>query len=130
MNQHFGEHVTLDGYGGDKILLNDKEHILTILTNLPAELGMHILMPPQIILAPELGAKDPGGYSGFVIIAESHISIHTFPERRFVSADVYTCKNGMDVEKIKEYFKEKFKLTALETSFIKRGLEYPNHNVA
>jgi len=48
--------------------------------------------------------KDPGGWSGFVIIAESHISIHTFPARRFVSIDVYTCKNGLKKDFIIFYY--------------------------
>ena len=42
------------------------------------------------------------------MIAESHISIHTFPLRGFVSADVYTCQNSLDTEQICQYFAEAF----------------------
>lgn len=129
MSTHFGEHLTIDGYGGDKDLLNDKDLILGFLDELLVNLGMHALSQPQIVLAPDNGLKDPGGYSAFVIIAESHISIHTFPRREFISADVYTCKNGLDKKQIEEYFKDKFKLQEVETNFIIRGTRYPEGNI-
>ncbi|MEI7719728.1 MAG: S-adenosylmethionine decarboxylase [bacterium] len=126
--QHFGEHLTIDGYGGDKDSLNSKERVLLCLDELPKLLEMHQLAKPEVYFAPANDAKDPGGWSGFVVIAESHISIHTFPDRRFVSIDVYTCRNGMDTEFIKNYFKKAFKLSELEVNFLKRGLRYPAEN--
>lgn len=127
--QHFGEHVTIDGYGGDPERLNDKEAVFSVLTELCDALRMTPLMKPHILSAPDNHIKDPGGWSGFVMIAESHISIHTFPKRRFVSADVYTCQNGMDQEFIINYFKQKFALEEVETHFVKRGTKYPEHNL-
>jgi S-adenosylmethionine/arginine decarboxylase-like enzyme len=77
------ENLTIDGYNGDKQLLDSKEIVLTALCNLRELLGMNILTKPSVVTVPESGVKDPGGWSGFVIIAESHISIHTFPKRGF-----------------------------------------------
>ena len=57
---------------------------------------MHKLIEPIVVEVGQLSDKDPGGLSGYVLIAESHISIHTFPLRGFVSADVYTCQNSLD----------------------------------
>jgi S-adenosylmethionine decarboxylase len=129
MAAHFGEHVTIDGYGGDPERLNSEEAVLTALTELCYELRMRPLMKPVVLSAPDNHIKDPGGWSGFVMIAESHISIHTFPKRRFVSADVYTCQNGMDTEFVTSFFKKKFKLEDVETHFIKRGTRYPDKNL-
>ena len=129
MGNHFGEHITIDGYGGNKDQLDNKEIINNALIELPGLLGMKILIPPVIVSVADNGLKDPGGWTGFVIIAESHISIHTFPKRGFLSADVYTCKNGMDTGLIKTYFQNKFTLTELETNFIKRGIKYPPQNL-
>lgn len=126
---HFGEHLTIDGYGGNKKLLDNKNLILEILNNLPRELGMRILVRPKVVHAPSNNKKDPGGWTGFVVIAESHISIHTFPMRGFVSIDVYTCKNGIDTKFILKYFKEKFGLKDIEKNFIKRGTHYPEKNL-
>lgn len=129
MSAHFGEHITIDGYGGDHDRLNDKEVVYSTLVELCDVLHMRPLMKPVILSAPDNHIKDPGGWSGFVIIAESHISIHTFPKRRFVSADVYTCQNGVDVDFIANYFKKKFKLKDVERHFIKRGTRYPAKNI-
>ena len=125
----FGEHVTIDGYGGDFDLLNNEKIISHVLSDLPQTLGMKKLSVPMVVSARDNGLQDPGGWSGFVIIAESHIAIHTFPKRRFVSADVYTCQHGMDVKKIIDYFTETFKLSDVETNFLKRGTRYPAENL-
>ncbi|OGJ15055.1 hypothetical protein A2554_02240 [Candidatus Nomurabacteria bacterium RIFOXYD2_FULL_35_12] len=90
---------------------------------------MKMLSKPMVVSAPGNWSKDPGGWSGVVIIAESHISIHTFPKRRFMSADVYSCRNGLDVQKIVNYFTKTFKLSEVETHFIKRGTSYPAENL-
>lgn len=129
MQAHFGEHITIDGYGGDPERLNDEEAVLSALSELCDELRMRPLMKPICVSAPDNHIKDPGGWSAYVIIAESHISIHTFPKRRFVSADVYTCQNGMDTDFVTDFFKKKFKLEDVETHFIKRGTKYPEHNL-
>ncbi|NQV88007.1 MAG: adenosylmethionine decarboxylase [Parcubacteria group bacterium] len=129
MNEHFGEHITLDGYGGNEGLLDDKQLVRKCLEELPGLLGMKKLSDPEVYRAEDNGKKDPGGYTGVVIIDESHISIHTFPKRGFVSIDVYTCKNGLDKDFITNYFKQKFDLQEVETNFIKRGLKYPPKNI-
>lgn len=126
---HFGEHLMLDGYGGSFDALNSRDIVFSCLHDLPIRLKMKKLADPTVFFAPGNGGKDPGGWSGVVIIAESHVSIHTFPARGFVSIDVYTCKNGMDVKYIQKYFKEKFKLTDIEENFIKRGTRYPEGNI-
>ncbi|QQR82337.1 S-adenosylmethionine decarboxylase [Candidatus Campbellbacteria bacterium] len=126
---NFGEHLTIDGYDGNPDKLNDKELVLSCLHELPKLLGMGILSEPQIFFAKGDDQKDPGGWSGFVVIIESHISIHTFPKRKFLSADVYTCKNGLDVDFILDFFKKKFELQEIEKNFIKRGTRYPLHDI-
>jgi S-adenosylmethionine decarboxylase len=63
------------------------------------------------------------------MIAESHISIHTFPLRGFVSADVYTCQDSLDTEQICRYFADAFALQDLEINLVRRGTRYPQHNI-
>ncbi len=127
--QHFGEHLMIDGYGGDPLLLNSEELVTKILTELPGKLDMHALTAPYVVSAPDNEKRDPGGWSGFVIVAESHISLHTFPKRGFVSIDVYTCKQGMDRAYITKYFENAFTLKELETNFVIRGKKYPEQNI-
>jgi len=122
---NFGEHFTIDGYKGQPDKLNDKGLVLACLNELPTMIGMRKLAEPQVYFAPSNDIKDPGGWSGFVIIAESHISIHTFPKRGFVSIDVYTCKSGMNRGLIADSFVKRFGLQDIETHFIIRGTKYP-----
>lgn len=121
---HFGCHLTLDGYGGAAERLNDRGLIQGLLATLPERLGMQPLHQPAVLQVPPLSEKDGGGYSGFVIVAESHISLHTFPDRGFVSADVYTCRSSMDIQAVVDHFKVAFALGEVETNFILRGTRY------
>ncbi len=129
MNEHFGEHLMIDGYGGNEDLLNSKDLVLLCLSGLLDKMGMKKLSEPVVYYAKGNDIKDPGGWTGVVVIEESHISIHTFPKRGFVSIDVYTCRNGMDTEFITQFFREVFLLNDLEVNFLKRGTRYPNQNI-
>lgn len=76
----FGLHLTLDGYGGSQERLANLDLIYEFLEHCPDLIHMTKIMPPYVF---KYHAKVPEdwGVSGFVLIAESHISIHTFPER-------------------------------------------------
>ena len=126
---HFGVHLTLDGYGGERARLADLAAVQDTLSELPELLGMHKLAAPTVLEVNHLSDKDPGGLSGYVLIAESHISVHTFPLRGFVSADVYTCQSSLDAERIRKYFADAFALQDVETHLIRRGTRYPQHNI-
>ena len=92
---------------------------------------MRKLSDPKVYFAKGGHKKDPGGgWTGFVVIEESHISIHTFPKRGFVSIDVYTCQeDDMDNEYVVNYFVEKFELKDIETNLIFRGNRYPSRDI-
>lgn len=126
---HFGEHLTYDGYGADPALLDDRASVLSALTDLVDDLRMTVLGGPEVYLAPASNEKDPGGWTGMVVLQESHISLHTFPARGFVSADVYTCQNGLDVEAIRRYFNLHFAVTDEEVNFLERGTRYPQRDL-
>lgn len=122
---NFGEHLTIDGYLGSKDLLDDRENVKRSIDNLPGLLGMKKLSVTEVYFAKGNNIKDPGGWSGFVVIEESHISVHTFPEIGFVSIDVYTCRNGLSTETIQKYFGECFGIKVFEVNLIKRGMRFP-----
>lgn len=122
---NFGAHLTLDGYGGDPKKLNDGNLVKRVLDELPEKLGMHKIFGPEVLECGAANPKDSGGFSGFTMIAESHISCHTFPFRKFVSIDVYTCKPEMDKNFIVKYFKEAFDLKETEVNYIIRGTKFP-----
>jgi S-adenosylmethionine decarboxylase len=80
-------------------------------------------MPPYVF---KYHGKVPEdwGVSGFVLIAESHISIHTFPERGYLSLDIFSCKE-FDHKQAVDYVTERFGIEKCETNVLDRGLEFP-----
>lgn len=121
---HFGLHITLDGYKCNYEILNNLKAVFDFLNSAVRELGMKKLLEPRVVSAKANFKKDPGGYSGFVMIQESHISIHTFPKRRFVSIDVYSCTD-FDYKLMIKFTKEFFQIKSVETNVIIRGRRYP-----
>ena len=119
----FGPHLMLDGYGCDKKKLQDLNLIYRILDELPNQIGMTKIMPPYVFKYSGVKPED-WGLSGFVLIAESHISIHTFPEKNFVSVDIFSCK-GFDAEFAEVYFRDAFEMVKAESRVLDRGTEFP-----
>jgi len=123
----FGPHLMLDLYGCKKKRLVDLDLIYNALDELPGLLNMHKIMPPYVI--PYKGSADPhsfdrGGISGVVIIAESHIGIHTFVEQKFASIDIFSCKN-FEPKFAVEYFDKLFEPESYDKNFVMRGREFP-----
>jgi len=118
-------HLTIDGYGGDPGRLADENLVRALLDQFPNEIGMTKIAPPFVCPyypSPE-GQPADWGISGFVLIAESHLSIHTFPARGLVWADIFSCK-GFDAERVVERVKSTFGLRDTRLHLLERGLEY------
>jgi S-adenosylmethionine decarboxylase len=64
----------------------------------------------------------PCGISGIVNIAESHISIHTWPEYRYAAADVFTCGDSVYPEKAAKLIIEKLESKNHSLIELKRGV--------
>jgi S-adenosylmethionine decarboxylase len=125
----FGVHFMLDGYGCPAELLKNADSLKKMLVDIPISMGMHTICEPVVVEVGQKNRKDPGGISGFVMIAESHISFHTFPNRGFVTIDVYTCQNELDTVKLEREFTEAFKIVNSEVHIQKRGTKYPSENI-
>ncbi|MBU2567345.1 MAG: adenosylmethionine decarboxylase [Elusimicrobia bacterium] len=65
---------------------------------------------------------NPHGVSGVIVIAESHLSIHTWPEYGFASADVYTCGNKVNPWRAYRYLIKKLKPKNSTAMELKRGV--------
>jgi S-adenosylmethionine decarboxylase len=64
------------------------------------------------------------GITGIVIIAESHISIHSFEEKGFAFIDIFSCKE-FDVDKTVKIIIELFKPESYDLNVVKRGIDFP-----
>ena len=86
MNNIFalGRHITVELSGCDASIIADSKAVETALLEAAEASGAHIIESSFHYFAPQ-------GVSGFVIISESHFSIHTWPEYDYAAVDVFTC---------------------------------------
>jgi S-adenosylmethionine decarboxylase len=125
----FGVHLMVDGYDADPARLADLGALEEMLHEIPAQLGMHTISEPLVVEVGPLNPRDPGGISGVVLIAESHIGFHTFPARGFVTIDVYTCQPDLDCDRVTALLKEKFLIGNMDVHLVKRGTRYPSEDI-
>lgn len=114
-------HLLIDGYNGDKQRLWNAELLRTFLDCYPSRIGMHKISAPQIQVSYEDTPED-SWVIGFVIIAESHISVHAFPERDYVAVDIFSCK-AFDSNKVLGDIKALYRLGKVKMWLLDRGLE-------
>jgi S-adenosylmethionine decarboxylase len=114
-------HILIDGHHGDFARLQDMQRVYDVLDSLPAEIGMTKIMPPYVFRYTGVKPED-WGVSGFVLIAESHISIHTFPEHGLINIDIFSCKE-FSAQMALDYVQEHFGLRDVSYRALDRGLE-------
>ena len=115
-------HLVIDGFRGDIAKMWDSELVRTFLIECPDRLGMTRITDPKVLDYQAPKSQD-SGVSGFVIIAESHISIHTFPRRNYVNIDIFSCL-PFDHERALSEVKSLFDLEEVKTWLLDRGLEW------
>jgi len=108
-----GTHLIIDLWQASR--LDDPEHIETSLIRAAEEAGATVISSDFHIFTPN------NGVSGVVVLAESHISIHTWPERSFAALDVFMCGEAEPMKTIPR-FKEAFAPKQVTLQEIKRGL--------
>ncbi len=74
------------------------------------------------IVADVFHSFNPHGVSGVVVIAESHVAIHTWPEHRCASVDIFSCSKKMDPIMIQTFLHSAFAAKSVMSTEIKRGL--------
>ncbi len=111
-------HLIIDGYSENQKILQDEDFLRNWLESCPAKIGMTRISLPFVLKY--VGQKpEDWGISGFVFIAESHISVHTFVEASYVNIDIFSCRD-FDTKKAIKDCREKFQLTKSRTYFIPR----------
>jgi S-adenosylmethionine decarboxylase len=118
-------HLIIDGYSGNAQKMQDVDFIYQLLDAYPSQIGMTKISLPQVSKYTGSKPKD-WGVSGFVLIAESHISIHTFPERSYINIDIFSCKE-FDAEQTIRDLQQQFGLAEIRSYILSRGLEYYNN---
>ena len=92
-----GQHLLADLFGVAPEQLANAEDLRQLLHEAAAHSGLHAIAEPAVIpfqaAEPQALYSTPGygGVTGFVVLAESHIAFHSYPELGFVAVDVFTC---------------------------------------
>ncbi len=115
-----GKHLTIDAYGITPERLRASSSIYNRLDDIPGMLGMRKLTTPQIAFCQSPNRQGNWGISGFVMIYESHIALHTWPENGYVSMDVYSCKD-FDDKKVVQLLQDHWGATKMSVNVIARG---------
>jgi S-adenosylmethionine decarboxylase len=95
-----GRHLLVELHDCDKEALNNPDFIRKVMLDAAIDCG-------AVVLGESFHRFSPQGVSGVVIIAESHLSIHTWPEHGYAAVDVFTCGTSVRPEKAAEVIIEK-----------------------
>jgi len=103
-----------DFFGCDEELLNDEKQIVTILKRAAKQANSTILSSTSFKFNPQ-------GVTAVVVLKESHISCHSYPEHGFIAVDIYTCGKQTKPLAGFKYMKQAFAPKRTKFWFIKRG---------
>lgn len=119
----FGPHIVLDLNECDPDRLGDLNLIFDLLNSIPDKIGMHKITQPYVFPYAGLVPEDRG-ITGMVIIAESHLAIHTFQDKAYCFCDIFSCK-PFDYEEAKNLLIEAFGSKKPSVQVMFRGEDFP-----
>lgn len=112
--QLLGQHLLLDCYQCSSTILDDIQQVEHILTDIARQLGYTIVTTSFHKFAPQ-------GVSGVVVIQESHISLHTWPEFHYAAVDIFTCGANMNVDLARSLLQKALQAQEVDVQHVERG---------
>jgi S-adenosylmethionine decarboxylase len=110
-----GRHLLAELSGCRKQILEDLSGLEEILNEAARRSG-------ATIVKSVFHRYNPQGLSGIVVIAESHISIHTWPEYEYAAVDCFTCGTKVDPDVALDYIRESLESASMQVRQLSRGL--------
>ena len=110
-----GCHVLLELRDCNPTLLNDLNYIRQAMLTAANDVG-------ATVVGESFHNFSPQGVTGILAIAESHISIHTWPEYGYAAADIFTCGSSFSVADAARRLAEQLECRDAEFKEIERGL--------
>jgi S-adenosylmethionine decarboxylase len=111
----FGRHVAIDTWGVQFDLLNDAEFLKKQMIEAAESCG-------ATVLSVQAKQFSPQGATVLVLLSESHLSIHTYPERGFAALDCYTCGETVDPQVAIDYMVSVLKPEKVYAKKLVRGI--------
>lgn len=109
-----GMHILAEYYNCDTELLKNTQAIEIYMNQAATEAG-------ATVVTSAFHTFNPFGVSGVVVIAESHLSIHTWPEYGYAAVDIFTCGDIIDPWKAFEFLRTNLHSAHFSTMEMKRG---------
>jgi len=110
-----GRHILAEFYGCPEAILGDLEQIKQSMKAAALEAGAEVRETVFHQFSPQ-------GVSGVVVISESHLAIHTWPEFGYAAVDVFTCGQTVNPWVSCDYLKQAFSAQNMSAREIKRGI--------
>jgi S-adenosylmethionine decarboxylase len=120
----YGKHLLVEVITDNPKDLTSKQLIKKMFEKIVKAVNITPVLKPVIYQFPKKpdAPKDlKGGITAFYIIAESHLSIHTWPEDNYFAFDLFSCTN-FDEKKALEVIKNTFKIKRLYSEVVERGI--------
>ena len=123
-SKYLGRHILAEFFECDPNILNNPELVEKNMLEAALECGATIVQKCFHLFAPH-------GVSGVVIISESHLAIHTWPELGYAAVDLFTCGEACDPKVAYDFLKKAFGAKNTSYSQLNRGiLDENNINVS
>jgi S-adenosylmethionine decarboxylase proenzyme len=110
----FGKHILAEYFECECTYLDSEQAIREVMLEAASASG-------ATIVGNIFHHFNPQGVTGVVVIAESHLAIHTWPEFRYASVDLFTCGSHLDPWVGFEYLKERLQSRKWMSKEIIRG---------
>lgn len=109
-----GMHIVADLYGVDPEMISEASTLYPVIEGA-------VKFGNLTKISSDYYQFQPKGASGIVLLAESHLSFHTWPEHGLVTLDIYTCGDPSGAEKAYRYILERLRPKMVECRRMLRG---------
>lgn len=113
INTPLGKHIIAEVYFTSPEILNNEKKLVEIMETASRKGGMTVISSSS-------HKFNPHGVTAMVMLSESHVSIHTWPEFNYAAIDIYTC--GKNPERVYEELMNRLPVKKSKVKIIERGL--------
>ena len=116
-------HTLLELHGCDAVLLKNADALRPLLLDA-------VRSGNGTVVTEIFHNFSPHGVSGVIVISESHVAIHTWPEHGFAAVDIFSCSSALDQVKIEDSIRKALHATHVTRRVFQRGQAIPDSEKA